>query len=231
MADPWSNYIPAETIQHYRRAGFSRAPGLGKSPALLVIDVQYKNTGEGPMPLAEAIAYHPMNCGEHAWQAITHIKRLIAAFRAGRFPIIYPHGAPAAFQPKHNRMPNQSDNPRHAEIVAEVAPQPGDILLPKTAPSAFFGTPLVKYLNSLKIDTLFMVGNTTSGCIRASAIDGYSNDYKVIVAHEGCYDRAPMLHAVNLFDIASKYAEVASTADAIAMLQAMQSEPGGRAIA
>jgi maleamate amidohydrolase len=107
------------------------------------------------------------------------------------------------------------------QIVEEVAPKEGDIMLPKTAPSAFFGTPLVKFLNTLQVDTLFMIGNTTSGCIRASVVDGVSYDYKVVVPHDGCYDRAPVCHAVNLFDIASKYADVVSTTEAIAMLKAM----------
>lgn len=121
-------------------------------------------------------------------------------------------------------MPTDNVNPRHLEIVEEVAPQKGDILLPKTAPSAFFGTPLVKYLNSLKSDTLFMVGNTTSGCIRASVIDGFSNDYKVIVPYECSYDRSPVSHAVNLFDMSGKYADVMSTANAIEIVQKLGAE-------
>jgi maleamate amidohydrolase len=118
-------------------------------------------------------------------------------------------------------MPTNIVNERHWEIVKEVAPIEGEILLPKTTPSSFFGTPLVKYLNSLKVDTLFMVGNTTSGCIRASVIDGMAYDYKVIVPHEACYDRAPISHAVNLFDMAAKYAEVVSTDKAVTMLRSM----------
>lgn len=61
MSNPWDGFIPEETIEHYRRAGFSKASSIGKSPALLVIDCQYMTTGEKPMPLSEAISYHPMN--------------------------------------------------------------------------------------------------------------------------------------------------------------------------
>jgi len=225
MSDPWDGFIPEETLEHYRRAGFARPSGLGKSPALLVIDTQYLTTGEKPMPLAEATSYHPMNCGEEAWRAIAHIRTLIAAFREEGYPILYPHIDRNRFNGKHSRMPTNTANPRHLDIVAEVAPQPGDILLPKTAPSAFFGTPLIKYLNILKADTLFMVGNTTSGCIRASVIDGVSYDYKVVVPHEGCYDRSPVSHAVNLFDMGSKYAEVVSTDKAVAMLKSVAGKP------
>jgi len=229
LGNPWDGIIPQETIDHYRRAGFAKPSGLGKSPALLVIDTQYLTTGEKPMSLAEAISYHPMNCGEAAWEAIAHIRTLIAAFREEGFPILYPHIARGQFRGKHSRMPTETVNPKHLDIVAEIAPQEGDILVPKTTPSAFFGTPLVKYLNILKADTLFMVGNTTSGCIRASVIDGVSYDYKVIVPHEGCYDRSPVSHAVNLFDMGSKYAEVVPTTQAIAMLKSVSGKPAVRA--
>jgi nicotinamidase-related amidase len=221
MSNPWDGYIPQETLDHYRHAGFSKITPLGTKPALLVIDMQYSTTGEGPVPLSEAIAYHPMNCGEYAWKAIDHIKVLLAAFREAGFPVIHPHLDRRRYDGKHSRMPTGIVNERHWEIVKEVAPIESEILLPKTTPSSFFGTPLVKYLHSLKVDTLFMVGNTTSGCIRASVIDGMAYDYKVIVPHEACYDRAPVSHAVNLFDMAAKYAEVVSTDKAVTMMKSM----------
>lgn len=224
MTAPWDGFIPEETLEFYKRAGFSGAPRPGVKPALLVIDTQYATTGEQPMPLQDAISYHPLNCGEYAWKAIPHIQNIIAAFRTAKMPIIYPHMAGRPLRGKSLRIPMPPINRRHYEIVAEIAPQEGDILVPKTAPSAFFGTPLVKYLNILNVDTLFMVGNTTSGCIRASVMDGAAYEYKVIVPYEGCYDRAPVSHAVNLFDIATKYAEVLTTGDAITLLQSMTIE-------
>ncbi len=219
MSNPWDGFIPQETLDHYRNAGFSKVTPLGIKPALLIIDMQYSTTGEGPMPLSEAIAYHPMNCGEAAWHAIEHIKALLIAFRQHEFPVIYPHISSQQYRGKQSRMPTDTVKARHWQIIEEIAPVEGEILLPKTSPSAFFGTPLIKYLHSLKVDTLFMVGNTTSGCIRASVIDGMSYDYKVIVPHEACYDRAPVSHAVNLFDMAAKYAEVVSTEKAMGMLK------------
>lgn len=226
MSNPWDGFIPQETLDHYRNAGLFKVSPLGTKPALLVIDMQYSTTGEGPMPLSEAIAYHPMNCGEFAWNAIAHIKVLLAAFREAGLPVIYPHIDRNRYSGKHSRMPTETVNARHFDIVEEIAPVAGDIMLPKTTPSAFFGTPLVKYLHSLKVDTLFMVGNTTSGCIRASVIDGMAYDYKVVVPHEACYDRAPISHAVNLFDMASKYADVVSIEKAMAMVKSFT--PTGR---
>jgi nicotinamidase-related amidase len=221
MGAPWDGFIPEETIEHYRRAGFARASRPGTRPALLIIDTQYLTAGEGPMPLSEAIAYHPMNCGTYAWEAIGQMVPLLAAFRKAGAPVIHAYTIEDPLRGAQWRMPTRKIDPRLREIVKEVAPIDGDILLPKTCPSAFFGTPLVKYLNTLKVDTLFLVGNTTSGCIRASVIDGMSYDYKVIVPHDACYDRSPVSHAVNLFDMASKYAEVVSTPEAIALLESM----------
>jgi maleamate amidohydrolase len=222
MADPWDPYIPQETLDHYRRAGFARSSPLGKQPALLVIDVQYLTTGEAPQPLDEAIQYHPMNCGEAGWAAVHQIAKLVQAFRERKFPILYPYVLPRKKDGVHRRMPSSAQaTARHWEIVEEVAPREGDIVIPKTGPSAFFGTPLVAHLNSLRVDTLFITGNTTSGCIRASTVDAYALNYKVVIPHECSYDRAPISHAVNLFDMASKYAEVVSTESAVRMLGTM----------
>ena len=221
MRKPWDGYIPAETLDHYERAGFTRPIGVGRKAALLVIDTQYMTTGEEPMPLDEAISYHPMNCGEYAWNAIPHMAALIAAFRRLGLPILYPYGEGKGVSATNHRMPGGGSASRLFEIVAQVGPQPGDIMLPKTAPSAFFATPLPQILRKLDVDTLFMTGNTTSGCIRASVIDASSWGYRVVVPHEACYDRSPISHAVNLFDMNSKYAQVLDTDEAIAAVDAM----------
>ena len=101
------------------------------------------------------------------------------------------------------------------EFVEEVAPREGDILVPKRHPSAFFGTALVSYLVDLRVDTLFVTGCTTSGCIRATVVDAFAYNFRVVVPHDAVYDRSPTVHAVNLFDMAQKYADVVSTADAL----------------
>lgn len=221
MSNPWDGIVPQETLDHYRQAGFSKPSRQGSKPALLVIDTQYSTSGEAPMPLSEAVKYHPLNCGEYAWQAIANMVPLIAAFREIGAPIIYPYVSESKVASEQSRWPTNNSSSRFFQMVEEIAPEDGDVLLPKTAPSAFFGTPLLKYLITLRVDTLFIVGNTTSGCIRASVVDANSYDYNVIVPHDCCYDRAPVSHAVNLFDIAAKYADVISTTDAITRLRSI----------
>jgi len=114
------------------------------------------------------------------------------------------------------------------DFVAEVAPREGDVLLPKKHPSAFFGTPLASYLVGLGADTLVVTGCTTSGCVRGTVVDGFAYNFRVLVPHDCVYDRSAVSHAVNLFDMSEKYADVMSTGEAIERLNGLsQSETAG----
>jgi isochorismate hydrolase len=113
--------------------------------------------------------------------------------------------------------------------VAETAPEAGDILLPKKHPSAFFGTPLVSYLIDLGADTLVITGCTTSGCVRGSVVDAFAYNFRVLVPEDAVYDRSRVSHAVNLFDMAAKYAEVMPTSACLAALAALPAEETARA--
>ena len=108
------------------------------------------------------------------------------------------------------------------EFVREVAPHEGDILLPKKHPSAFFGTPLASYLVDLQADTLVVTGCTTSGCVRSTVVDGFAYNFKVMLPHECVYDRGPTAHAVNLFDMGQKYADVVTTQECLTALQELK---------
>ncbi len=105
------------------------------------------------------------------------------------------------------------------EFVEEVAPQAGDVLLPKKHPSAFFGTPLASHLIDLGVDTLFVTGCTTSGCVRSSVTDAFALNFKVVVPEECVYDRSPTRHAVNLWDMNAKYADVMPVAEAMGVIE------------
>jgi nicotinamidase-related amidase len=223
---PWDGIIPEEEQKAYGAAGFGRASGLGKRPALLIIDVQYRTVGTRPMPFWEAIKEFPTSCGEWGWQAVAHIEKLLALFRARGWPVLYPHVSPKeSFDQGRlaEKVPALMTVARNGyDFVEQVRPQGADILLPKKHPSAFFGTPLASYLIDLGADTLVVTGCTTSGCVRGSVVDGFAYNFKVVVPHDAVYDRSRVSHAVNLFDMASKYADVMTTDECLAALQPLR---------
>jgi maleamate amidohydrolase len=224
MAQPWAGVIPAEEERAYEAAGFGRPSGLGKHPALIIIDVQYRTVGTRPLPFFESIKEFPTSCGEVGWRAVERIVPLLAYFRARGWPVMYPHVAPKNVKTDSGRLaekvPAIMTIPAHGyDFVREIAPRDGDVLLPKRHPSAFFGTALTSYLIDAGVDTLIVTGCTTSGCVRGSVSDAFAYNFKVTVPHDCCYDRSATSHAVNLFDMAAKYADVLASDELIEKLK------------
>jgi len=216
---PWDNIIPEEDIKAYNAAGFGRPTGLGKRPALIIIDVQYRTVGTKPQSFWESIKEFPTSCGQVGWDSVSNIERLLKLFRANDWPVLYPHVAPKeSFDSGRlaEKVPALMKVERSGyDFVAEIAPQGKDILLPKKHPSAFFGTPLASYLIDLGVDTLVVTGCSTSGCVRSSVVDGFAYNWRITVPHDAVFDRSNVSHAVNLFDMSYKYADVMSTDELI----------------
>jgi nicotinamidase-related amidase len=212
MKRPWEDIVPAEDIERYEAAGFGRPTGFGKRPALLIIDVQYRTVGTRRMPYWQAIEEFKTSCGEAGWAAVDRIAPLLQRFREKGHPVLYPHVAPKMGYDAGRlgqKVPAIMDiAARGYDFVAEIAPVEGDILIPKKHPSAFFGTPLASYLIDLNIDTLVVTGCSTSGCVRGTAVDGFAYNFRVTIPEECVFDRSQTAHAVNLFDMAYKYADV-----------------------
>lgn len=220
-----SEIIDDLTRQRYDAAGFGRPVGLGTRPGLLIIDVQYRTTGTSPKPFDEALEEFTTSCGEVAWDAVANIRRLLELFREKGWPVLYPYVAPKkAFDAGAlgAKVPGIMDIPDQGyEFHPDIAPLEGEVLLPKRHPSAFFGTPLLSYLVQSGIDSLVVTGCSTSGCVRGSAVDAFSYNYKVAVPSDAVYDRSPLVHEVNLFDIGQKYADVSTTDELLASLQGL----------
>jgi maleamate amidohydrolase len=222
MTRPWTGIVSEEEERRYEAAGFGGQSGLGKRSALLIIDVQYRTIGTSEAPFWDSLKEFKTSCGDVGWEAVRHIKPLLEKFREKDLPVLYPHVAPK----------EQFDQGRLAErvpdlmnisadgyrFVEEVAPQTKDILLPKKHPSAFFGTPLASYLIDLNCDSLVVTGATTSGCVRGSVVDAFAYNFRVTVPEECVYDRSHTAHAVNLFDMAYKYADVCPLSDVLEAL-------------
>jgi len=220
---PWEGIVSEEEERRYAAAGFGRSGQPGRRPALLIIDVQYRTVGTRRAPYWQAIEEYPTACGEDGWRAVDHIVPLLEAFRARGLPVLYPHVAPKNAATDGGRLAEKVPaimgiDAKGYEFVAEVAPRPGDVLLPKKHPSAFFATPLVSHLIDLGADAIYATGCTTSGCIRASVTDAFAYNFKVVVPQECVYDRSPTSHAVNLWDMQAKYADVLPLAEAVARL-------------
>ena len=230
MSNPWDGIVTAEEQRAYRAAGFGRRSGLGKRPALLIIDVQYRTVGTTPAPFWDAIKEFPTACGQVGWDAVAHIARLLALFRQNDWPVLYPYVSPKESFDKGRlaeKVPAlMTVAPRGYDFVAEVAPREGDVLLPKKHPSAFFGTPLASYLIDKGADTVVVTGCTTSGCVRGSVVDAFAYNFRVAVPHDAVYDRSATSHAVNLFDMSEKYADVSDTTTLLAALATIPAQAG-----
>ena len=220
--NPWDGIIPQSEQEAYRAAGFGRRSGLGQRPALLIIDVQYRTVGTQPRPFMEAIKEFPTACGQVGWDAVHQIARVLALFRQQGWPVLYPYVSQKETFDKGrlaDKVPAlMTVAKRGYDFVADVAPEANDVLLPKKHPSAFFGTPLASYLINAGADSIVVTGCTTSGCVRGTVVDGFAYNFRVLVPYDGVYDRSATSHAVNLFDMAWKYADVLSTDEALGVL-------------
>jgi maleamate amidohydrolase len=221
----WDDVISDDEQKAYAAAGFGRQSGLGKRPALLIIDVQYRTVGTERMPFYEAIKEFPTSCGDVAWDAVDAIVPLLSLFRDRHWPVMYPHVAPKIAN-EGGRLAEKIPAimgvaAKGYEFPDAVAPRPGDVMLPKKHPSAFFGTALCSHLIDHQIDTVIVVGCSTSGCVRGTAVDAFSLNFKVAIPQECVYDRSVTSHKVNLFDLAQKYADVLPTAELIVKLRTL----------
>jgi len=173
--------------------------GLGENPLVLVIDMQRLIVGEN-VPILESIREgSSSSMGEIAWNAIEDIEPFLETARA--------HGVPVAYT---RVIPSSYDDPDHEDlaIVDPIAPQDGDLVVDKSYASAFYGTDLLSRLIRRQVDTLVVVGNSTSGCVRATTVDGQSHGFSVVLPQECIFDRIEASHKIGLLDMWMKYAEV-----------------------
>ncbi|MBP1154478.1 MULTISPECIES: isochorismatase family protein [unclassified Paenibacillus] len=227
MARIWENYLDERDKKVYQKAGLGTKLGIGKKPALVIVDVQYGFTGDSPENIEESIQKYPTSCGETSWQAIDHIKLLLHAARNAGLPIFFTIIEGSKSSPNEHvgikgdifDHPALLEGEKGSQVVEELKPQHGEILISKKKPSIFFGTPLASYLTARHVDSLIITGCTTSGCVRASVIDAFSHNYKVVVPEECVFDRGIASHAINLFDMQQKYADVVPVEEVIKELQ------------
>jgi maleamate amidohydrolase len=188
----------------------------GSRPALLIVDVVLAYLTEGSALFMDTAA-----------AARDSNARLAEAARAAGVPVVFtgvsykPDGSDGGvFWRKVPALKAFVEGSPLGAFPPELTPQPGDKVFTKQYPSAFFGTGLAEALHADGIDTLLITGYSTSGCVRASALDAMQYGFVPLVVREACADRHPAPHEANLFDLQAKYAEVISEAEALALLSA-----------
>lgn len=202
----------------YQGTGLSGRVGFGGHPAVLLVDVQ--------------VQWNDPNrrLGADMGAAVEAIGTLVDAAREHRVALVYVWSAWSSDGSDAGRwvskIPALTDvtvESGGSEIHPRVAPQAGDRLVLKKGPSGFFNTPLDDVLRQLEVDTVLLAGATTSGCIRATAIDCLQYGYRTIVACEAVGDRAEGPHEANLLDIDAKYADVLPLEEVLAYLRRLPS--------
>ncbi len=213
--------IPEEDrkiIEKKYRHNAPREEVLGDSPALLVVDMTYGFVDDR----------FPTGFSRTGEPCLKNIRKLIDAAKAKAIPVIYTRDMsdPEEVYKIHRGAWNFKSKPIAEDLRQEyntihksIAPEKEDIVIQKSKPSAFFGTPLVAMLNYLKVDSIILTGMVTSGCIRATALDAFSYNYRVTMPIECVADRSQISHEVTLFDLDTKYASVMSLDKTLSLVE------------
>tara|TARA_R110000868_G_scaffold10313_14_gene50656 strand:- start:26288 stop:26974 length:687 start_codon:yes stop_codon:yes gene_type:complete len=214
----WRDIVSDEILKVYEP--YHRDLYVGDRPALLAIDLYNLVYRGGAKEPHELVSEFPSSCGRYAWEAIEPTKRLFGAAREAGIPVVYTTAPTTSTVVATNRQAGLGSRDEDYEIFGEFAPRDGDIMIVKERASAFYGTPILPELNRLGVSSLIVCGESTSGCVRASAVDAYSAGYHVSIAEECVFDRSLLSHKINLFDLHHKYADVLGTDDIVAHLEA-----------
>lgn len=214
MTHPWDGIIPEADVLSFRKDSefVDRPISAGTRPALVIVD----------MTRAFVDSAYPTGWSETGYPAAEANRKLLDAARETGIPVYFTKAYPYAdylatpaqrgMWKMGKRQAADPSLPPGDVIVDILTPRPGETVIDKgSKPSGFFGTPLPSLLIYEKVDTVIVTGMTTSGCVRATVTDAFQYNYNVIVPHECSADRSQVSHAVSLFDLHMKYADVVST--------------------
>ncbi|HAT4519774.1 N-carbamoylsarcosine amidohydrolase [Serratia marcescens] len=201
-----------DTLSDNYRGVWGQRIGFGRRPALLAIDFMQAYTTEGAPLFAPGVV-----------SAVEESRELLACARRTGIPVIHTHiryhaghfADGGLWVKKAPVMKDMVEGNPLAAFCPPVAPLGDEVVLSKQYASAFFGTALAPLLVAQGIDTLLMIGCSTSGCIRASAVDAVQHGFRAMVVRECVGDRHPDPHEANLFDIDSKYGDVVHKREAL----------------
>jgi maleamate amidohydrolase len=197
----------------YARQGFAQKIGIGGAPALVMVDFVLGFTDPAHFG------------GGNINDAIARTVDLLAFARKHHWPIAHTRvvyaddGSDAgAFTRKAPGLLKLTETSPLSQIVDDLRPNPGELVIRKRQASAFFGTEFSSWLLWNRVDTLFVTGCTTSGCVRATVVDAVAHNLRTIVVTDGVGDRALGPHEANLFDMGQKYADLMTSAEIMAAM-------------
>lgn len=215
--EKWRGFVPDDELETYAKGAFANRLGIGERPALLNID-STRMFVDPEFP----------QCGQALPDMLAAISSITQTFRRLDLPIYYSRRDDRS-HPTRRGMWNlklgnadtfiYSEDPRGDEWPLEYAPRREDVIVYKNKPSAFFGTNLGAWLRYDRVDTVVVIGLTTSGCVRATAVDAFSHNLRVTIVEEACGDRSHSAHRANLFDIDMKVGDVERLSDVAAELE------------
>jgi len=219
--------VDETTRKLYAERGLGGRQGAGTRPALVIVDLNRGFTDPAS----------PLHCDTDV--AVEATARLLEAAREHRCPVAFTtiqydesgQRVAKAFIDKVPSLLTLAPGTPWPEIDERIAPRSDEPVLLKLFASAFFGTPLVAMLTAARCDTIIVTGASTSGCVRATAVDGMQYGYRVVVPREAVADRAAGPHEASLFDIDAKYGDVISVEETLELLRSathVEAVPAGR---
>jgi maleamate amidohydrolase len=215
----WDDVVPLSDREKYGKYTKLANIGMGRKPAVVVVDMTESFIDDR----------YSTGCGELARDAVRATGKLLDHARKLNVPRIFATWDPGLLpeeigfwkcqRPQPVTMAVKSNLPDPLSLPSELGRQDNEPVLLRGKPSAFFGTNLAGTLTYYGTDTVIVAGISTSGCVRATVIDAFSLNYRVIVPEECVADRVIVPHKVNLFDMQMKYADVLPLDQVIALLE------------
>ncbi len=206
---------------NYRQSGFGHSVGFGERPALLIVDFVQ----------AYLDRTSPLYAGVE--DVLERCIRLLAGARGAAIPVFHscvsyrPGSADGgAFRRKLPLLACFEEGSPYAAFAPGLEPAAGESVIVKQYASAFFATPLAANLTAAGIDTLVIAGLTTSGCVRATAVDAIQHGFHPLVVRDAVGDRHTDPHEANLFDLEAKYADVVAIDEVLSALAATPRNSG-----
>ena len=210
----WDDLLTETDRLDIEKGGYGQPRGFGKRPLLLIIDCQPNYIG-ADRPIEEQLDEWPSGGGEKAWASVRRIISLRDVARECGIPIIYTRNVQRqtlrfdGFSAKTKRDQSKYlDGDPAADLLPELKPLPGELVISKSYASVFYGTPIQSYLVGLGIDTIIITGHSSSGCCRATAVDAVTRNYNVGCVEDCITDRIEASHKIAMLDIWMKYGDV-----------------------